>query len=204
MQKFILYLSVVSLMIMTNIAVNAQETEQKKESKTTTLDSWRDALPATEQPSYIPPSKPIDSLNNDEESAETPAEVEAKILDLESKWIEAVKQRDPQTLKNILSDNFMIAGIEIPGAQTDKARYIEWTQKNLSLKSYERPSQPVVKSFAATAVVSYKYTRQASIDGAPSNGEYSVTDVWIKSDNRWQVVSHHISKVPKVAVNPKQ
>lgn len=198
MQKLILAAAAFILVSLSGVAAFAQNTDNKEEKKpeTTTIDAWRNALPANEQPAYIPPAKSDNRLDNDADSEETPAEIEKKILGLEGNLMEAVKQRDSKTLKNLLSDDFIVAGINIPGAQSDKARYIGWAQNKLSLKSYTM-ERPTVQPFATAAVVTYNYKRQATIGDAPSDGDFTVTDVWVKRGNRWQAVSHHISPMPK-------
>ena len=198
MQKLILATFAVLFISLTGVGTYAQNTDNKEEKKpeTTTIDAWRGALPANEQPAYVPPARSEDRLSNDADSEETPAEIEKRILDLEASLMEAVKQRDSKTLKNLISDDFVVAGVNIPGANTDKSRYINWTQSKLNLKSYtmERPS---VHPYATAAVVTYNYKRQATIGDAPADGDFTVTDVWIKRGNRWQAVSHHISPLPK-------
>ncbi len=198
MQKLILAAAAFLFITSTGVAAFAQSNDNKEEKKPemTTIDAWRNALPANEQPAYVPPAKSDDRLDNDSDSEETPAEIEKRILDLEGALMEAVKQRDSKTLKILLSDDFVLAGVNISGAQTDKMRYINWTQSKLSLKSYtmERPS---VHPYATAAVVTYNYKRQATVGDAPSDGDFTVTDVWVKRGNRWQAVSHHISPMIK-------
>lgn len=198
MQKLILAAAAFLFITSTGVAAFAQSNDNKEEKKPemTTIDAWRNALPASEQPAYVPPAKSDDRLDNDSDSEETPAEIEKRILDLEGALMEAVKQRDSKTLKTLLSDDFIFAGVNIPGAQTDKMRYINWTQSKLSLKSYTMEI-PNVHPYATTAVVTYNYKRQATVGDAPSDGVFTVTDVWVKRGNRWQAVSHHISPMIK-------
>ena len=198
MRKLILATAAFVFISVSGVAAFAQSTDNKEEKKpeTTTIDAWRGALPASEQPAYVPPPKSNDRLNNDADVEETPAEIEKRILDLEGSLMEAVKLRDSKTLRNLLSDDFVVAGINIPGAQTDKARYINWARNKLTLKSYTM-ERPTVQPFATAAVVTYNYKRQATIGDAPSDGDFTVTDVWVKRGNRWQAVSHHISPMPK-------
>lgn len=192
-------LATAALLFITLTGVGAYAQTDKKEEKkteTTTIDAWREALPANEQPAYTPPPKSNDRLDNDSDSEETPAEIEKRILGLEARLMEALKQRDSATLKNLLSDDFVIAGVNIPGAQADKLRFIEWAQKKFNLKSYTM-ERPTVRPYATAAVVTYTYKRQASVGESPSDGDFTVTDVWVKSGNRWQAVSHHISPLQK-------
>jgi ketosteroid isomerase-like protein len=186
------------LLILVTVGARAQGTEKKETEKTTTLDAWREALPDGDQSANIAPKvAPGDSKDN-VESEETPAQIEKRILDLERRLMEALKTRDAATLKRFLADDFILAGMNFSGnaAQTDKTRYIEWALKNLELKSYNL-EKTTVRVYPSTAIVTFNYKRQASVAGSPADGDFIVTDVWVKRGKRWQAASHHISLLPK-------
>lgn len=183
--------------ILVSVGASAQDTEKKESPKTTTIDAWREALPGGDQPTVDAPTTVTKAPKENVE--ETPDQIERRILILERNLMEALKLRDSAALKRFLADDFILAGINIgeTGApQPDKARYIDWAVKNLELKSYN-VEKTTVRVFPSMAVVTVNYKRQASVAGAPSDGDFIVTDVWIKRGNRWQAVSHHISQSPK-------
>jgi ketosteroid isomerase-like protein len=196
MRKTISAMAVLFVITTANLASHAQDKEKKETEKppqTSTADAWRQALPATEQPQT---TTPVSDETNTDEVVETPAAIEKKILELEKRMMEAVKTRDSATLKSLLADDFLLAGINIAGEKSDKTRYINWAVKNLELKTYSL-DKSTVRVFPATAIVSYNYKRQANIGGTPADGDFVVTDVWVKRANQWVVVSHHISSIPK-------
>jgi Domain of unknown function (DUF4440) len=196
MRKTIRLMIMLLLVTLANLAAYAQQDKEKKEAEkpqTTTADAWRNALPVTEQPS---PNPTVANQSNQSETVETAAEIESKVLDLEKKMMVAVKGRDSATLKSLLADDFLLAGMNIPGAKSDKIRFINWAVKSLELKAYSL-GKTTVRIFPETAIVSYNYTRQASIAGVPSDGDFVVTDVWVKRGDQWLAVSQHISPVPK-------
>lgn len=199
MKKMILTASACAFIALTGIGAHAQDTDKKDEKKSepTTLDAWRGALPANEQPAYQPTTKIVGRLNNDPDSEETPAEIEQRVLALEARFLKALNQRKPEALNKLIADDFVIAGVNIPGAQSDKGRFIDWTQKQFNLKSYTM-DRPTVHTYATAAVVSYNYKRQASVGNMPADGDFTVTDVWVKNNDQWQLVSHHISPLPKL------
>jgi hypothetical protein len=191
MRKIILVTAVFTLITLTHFSVDAQEKTEKP--KTATVDAWRNAIPVNEQPPTSPTI--VDPDANDPEVVETPAQIEKKVLELEKTMLEALKGRDSVTLKSLLADDFLLTGINIAGAKSDKAGYIDWALKNLELKTYIL-DKPKVRTYPATVVVAYDYKRQASIGGTPSDGDFVVTSVWVKRGNRWRAVSHHISPKP--------
>lgn len=192
MHKITPLMAVILLLTLANLTANAQDKEKTEKPKTTTVDAWRNALPVSEQP----PTSASTDESSVPEVAETPAEIEKKVLALEKNLMEALKTRDSAALKNLLADDFLLAGINIAGTKSDKIRYIDWAVKNLELKTYIL-DKTVVRAFPTTAIVTYSYKRQANIGATPSDGEFTVTDVWVKRGERWLAISHHISPSPK-------
>lgn len=186
--------------LLTTFAVGAsaqQNTEKKddEKTKTATADAWRDAMPQGET-TDAPPVVAMDESRDNVETAESEAQTEKRILNLEQRLLEAVKTRDAASLNNLLADDFTVAGVSIPGTQTDKVRYIDWAQKKLELKSYTI-AKTAVRVYPGAAIATTNYKRQAQVAGAPADGDFVVTDVWVKRGKRWQAVSHHISQVEK-------
>jgi ketosteroid isomerase-like protein len=186
------------LITFAGVSASAQGTEKKEAEKTTTIDAWRQALPDGNQSPNTPPTVAMDESKDNVESEETPAQIEKRILDLERRLIEAVKLRDSVALKRFLADDFILAGMNLTGseAQSVKTRYIEWALKNLELKSYNL-EKATVRVHASTAIVTFNFKRQAMVAGSPADGDFIVTDVWVKRGKRWQAASHHISLSPK-------
>lgn len=176
---------------------------QKEGEKTTTIDAWRQSLPDNNQ-SNTPPTVVMEESRDNVEGEETPEQIEKRILDLERRLMEALKLRDSAALKRFLADDFIFAGVNTTatGAGTnaaqssDKTRYIEWALRNLELKTYNL-EKTTVRVFPSTAVVTFNYKRQANVAGSPADGDFTVTDVWVKRGKRWQAVAHHISPLPK-------
>ena len=198
MRKIIL--SAAALLLMTTASsVNsyAQNTEKKDAPKTTTVDAWRESLPQSEVTSEMPPAVVMEESTNNVEAKETPAQIEKRILELEQKLMASLKQRDAVSLGNLLADDFVLAGVDIAGAQPDKARFIQWALKSLEIKSYNL-EKTTVRAFPSAAIVTYRYKRQATVGGAPADGDFIVTDVWVKRAKQWRAVSHHISQQPKM------
>lgn len=194
MQKIILF--VTTLLFVTSATVNAQTPEKKETEKTTTADAWRQALPESEQRSNAQPVVVIEESRDNVEAKETAAQIEKRILDLEQRLMEAHKKRDSVALNHLLADDFVPAGANVTAALPDKARYIEWAQKNLELKSYT-VEKTAVRVYPSTAIVTVHYKRQASVAGSPSDGNFIATNVWVKRGKLWQAVSQHVSRLPK-------
>jgi ketosteroid isomerase-like protein len=199
MRKKILVIAPALLLIaFAGVSVRAQGTEKKETEKTTTIDAWRQAMPDGDQSPNTPPRVAMNESKDNAESEETPAQIEKRILDLERRLTEAVKMRDAATLERFLADDFVLAGMNLTGSETQpvKTRYIEWALRNPELKSYN-PEKTTVRVYPSTAIVTFNYTRQAKVAGSTADGDFIVTDVWVKRGKRWQAAARHISLLPK-------
>ncbi len=199
MQKMISVVATLLLITSAAISVQAQNTEKKETEKkeTTTADAWRQALPANEQTYDTPVPVVMEESRDNVEARETAAQIETRILDLERRLMEAFKQRDSVALKQLLADDFMPAGANITESQSDKTRFIEWVLKNSELKSYAVDKTKVRVYPASLAVVTTYYKQKTVIDGVPTDVDFIATDVWVKRNKQWQIVSHHVSQLPK-------
>lgn len=192
MRKMIFF---AAALLFVTTAASAQTIEKKDVPQNATVDAWRDAMPQNEQPAEAMPVREESSDNI--EFKETPAQIEKRILDLEQRLMTSLKARDAVALGNLLADDFVLAGVDIAGTQPDKTRFIQWALKNFALKSYDL-EKTTARAFSQTAaVVTYQYKRQATVAGAPADGDFLVTDVWVKRSKQWRAVSHHISPMPK-------
>ncbi len=196
MQKMILFITALFLIASASINAAAQGTEKKEGEKTTTLDAWRQAVPESEQNPNAQPVVVMEESRDNIEAEETAAQTEKRILELERRLMEALKQRDSVALKQLLAKDFVPAGVNIAESKADKINYIDWAQKSLELKSYN-VEKIMVRVYETTAIATVQYKQQATVGGTPSNGDFIATNVWIKRGKRWQAVSQHISQLPK-------
>lgn len=182
------------LIALASFSVGAQTPDKKAEEKPkgSQIDAWHEALPHT-QANAMPDVYMAESTEN-VEVAETPAQIEKRILEMEGRLLEALKARDSATLQLLIADELLLGGLNLPGKQTDKERYIDWVKNKYELKSYTI-EDPVLRVFPRTVLVTYKIKRQATVGGAPADGDFTVTDVWVLRSKRWQAVSHHILPV---------
>jgi ketosteroid isomerase-like protein len=192
MSKLMPVITILLFLISANPSVSAQDKNKAEKPTTTTVDAWRTALPVGETPAG---STQTPEEKNEAKTPETAAEIEKIVLDLEKRMFEALKARDSAMLKSLLADDFLLAGITVPGTKTDKTRYIDWAVKNFELRAFTI-EKTALRVSPATAVVTYNYKRQANVGGASADGDFVVTNVWVKRGNDWLVISHHISPLP--------
>ncbi len=179
-----------------SVAVTAQVTTKKDDKKpqTTTLEIWQKALPSADN--GTDESQPAYQVSDEEEYAESEAEIQDIVTGLEESLMIAVKDRDAATLNNLIANEFTPLGESIYGGKTDKKGYIQRVAKNSKLTNYDF-SKIAVRVYGQTAVSTVEYKQKFADANSASNGDFIATNIWFKRGNQWLLISHHTSRQPK-------
>ncbi len=117
--------------------------------------------------------------------------MEKLFIELENRWMTAWKNKDVETARKILSDDFTLTSSLSSGALVDKE---DWLSK---LKVYDckdfRFDKIQVRIYENTSVVNSWFHQDATANGKDWSGDFLITDVWVKKKDEWQVVSRHAS-----------
>ena len=110
-----------------------------------------------------------------------------EIQQLERAWMAAWVERDRATCERILADDFLLTSARgIPMRKSD------WLAAMSSFVcTVFTWEELVVRPFGDTAVVHGRSRQQASVSGQDWSGVFLVTDVWVRRNGQWQVVSRH-------------
>jgi len=110
---------------------------------------------------------------------------------LELKWTESYKQRSIDTLSSLLADEFVITVED--GNVYSKAGYISHTADSKVRVDVAEMSDLKVRIHGTTAIVTGAYHEKGVSEGKPYEYHDRLTDVWIRSAGKWQVVASHYS-----------
>ena len=117
--------------------------------------------------------------------------MEKLFIELENRWMTAWKNKDVETARKILSDDFTLTSSLSSGALVDKE---DWLSK---LEVYDckdfRFDKIQVRIYENTSVVNSWFHQDATANGKDWSGDFLITDVWVKKKDDWQVVSRHAS-----------
>ncbi len=117
--------------------------------------------------------------------------MEKLFIELENRWMTAWKNKDVETARKILSDDFTLTSSLSSGALVDKE---DWLSK---LKVYDckdfRFDKIQVRIYENTSLVNSWFHQDATANGKDWSGDFLITDVWVKKKDEWQVVSRHAS-----------
>lgn len=110
---------------------------------------------------------------------------------LELKWTESYKERSIDILSSLLAEDFVIT-IE-DGSIYSKAGYISHSADGSTKVQVAELSDLKVRMHGDTAIVTGAYHEKGESNGKPYEYHDRLTDVWMKSGGKWQVVASHYS-----------
>lgn len=167
-------------------SVSGQERDKPKPG--TTLDAWRQSLPAEAEVRSSGEETPEAAA-----SSASKEEVQKILLELERSWMNSLKISDADSLNQILAADFAFASPRMIDGR-DRAKYLEYALRDLKLTFYEL-DKTTVRVFGRTAIVSGRLKQKATAKGEDWSGDYLFTDVWINRGGVWRAVSRHQSPI---------
>jgi uncharacterized protein (TIGR02246 family) len=108
---------------------------------------------------------------------------------LEDAWVNAIMHKDIDVLNRVMADDFN--GVSPNGQRYSKAEAIADVQsgfykvENMELQNVD------VRVFGDTALVTFYQNEKSRFENENTSGRYAFTDVWVKRDGVWEVVSSH-------------
>ena len=133
---------------------------------------------------------------------------EEQVTQLQNEWFQAWINHDETTLNRLVADDYILitAG---EGIQVSKKEWIRGAVGRFAQKGYQYDEMSV-RVYENAAVVIWRYTEEVTDDlierlygqrpvhsrgddGEPGSIQMFMTDVWIKREGGWQVVSRHAS-----------
>ena len=124
---------------------------------------------------------------------------EKEILEVESKFGEAMIQNDVEAIGRILSDDWII--IDPDGGVVDKSRFLD-VIKSGALKHEAMDSEDIrVRTYPNTATVTAVTHTRTKYLGKEFTTHERATDVFVKEDGRWHCVLTHLTTLTKKTRN---
>lgn len=114
----------------------------------------------------------------------------ATIRALESKWVDAYKQRQIATVASLLADDYVIT--QEDGSVYGKVGFISYNAGSLRVDVAEA-SDLKIHMHDDIAVVTGAYHEKGMQGGKPYDYHDRLTDVWMKTNGKWQLIASHYS-----------
>jgi ketosteroid isomerase-like protein len=119
-----------------------------------------------------------------------------EIIKLAHELLDAMRRRDRPTLERIIADDFIISGWQPDGRLADKKFYVDDAMRPVDIQegSYHYDNWQF-RFYGDTAVVNCTLDIRAVVNGYEWGGEVLITDVWIRDQDSWRVVTRHTSPI---------
>ena len=118
----------------------------------------------------------------------------AKFRALEEAWTAAIKAQDRAKLEEFLRPEYTLTAAVVGGLTTmDRASWLKYAVTTYVIHEFQF-NELVVREYGDTAVVSSRYTQKATFNGADLSAEFFITDVWVKTGEKWQVSARYSSR----------
>ncbi len=114
----------------------------------------------------------------------------ATIRTLESKWVDAYKQRQIAAIASLLADDYVIT--QEDGSVYGKVGFISYNAGSLHVDVAEA-SDLRIHMHDNIAVVTGAYHEKGMQGGKPYDYHDRLTDVWMKIAGKWQLIASHYS-----------
>jgi ketosteroid isomerase-like protein len=132
-------------------------------------------------------------------TAERPAKPE-DLVRMECDWARATVARDAEAIGRMVAEDFFV--IYPDGTTGDRAMELEgMTAGVVEFRSFTIHEATPRLYGDDTGVVTGRSTIAGTAMGTDISGTYRWTDVWIRDDGRWQVVSAQITRVAEPGEN---
>jgi len=174
------------------------QTPEKKETekpKSATVDAWREAMPQSEAVGTPVGSEGL--TGDGMEVRESTSEIENRVIGMEERFLDAVKRRDAELLRPLLAHDFMPTGMSLAGPSAGKTYFLARASKESALAGYQI-EKTTARVYDQTVVTTVRYKKTPATPAAAASGpDLVATGVWVRRENQWEVVSHHVSPAPK-------
>jgi ketosteroid isomerase-like protein len=113
------------------------------------------------------------------------------VMELEKRWTEAYRRREIGILASLLADEFVITVED--GSTYGKVGYISHSADSSVKVEVAELSELKVRMHGSVAIVTGAYHEKGESRGKPYEYRDRLTDVWMKSAGKWQVIASHYS-----------
>ncbi|WP_242892039.1 nuclear transport factor 2 family protein [Actinomadura litoris] len=115
---------------------------------------------------------------------------EERVRELSGRWADAERAMDTGTLDELLDEDFRAVGPV--GYVLTKEQWLGRYQGGLNVTAFTLRAVGV-RVFGDTAIAIGTQVQEATHQGRPTEGRFRVTQVYLRRDDTWRIVSLHLS-----------
>jgi ketosteroid isomerase-like protein len=107
------------------------------------------------------------------------------------RWVAAELQGDVEALDRMATDDFRLVGPL--GFVLDKQQWLDRYRSGVFETTSLAWSDVEVRDYGDAAVSIGVQDQEAAFGGAPSNGSFRITHVWVRDGDQWEIASIQLS-----------
>jgi len=127
---------------------------------------------------------------------------QAEILALGERWAEAEQRADTATLDKLAIADFRLVGPF--GFVLDKAQWLDRYRSGALVTNSLVWDEVAVRDFGDTAIAIGRHAQRATYQGRPADGQFRVTQVFVRDGGQWELASLHLSQAAPPGPPPSQ
>jgi ketosteroid isomerase-like protein len=116
----------------------------------------------------------------------------AELDRLQDAWMQAVADRDIETLERIVAPEFRFMAVHLAPEPMSREQWMEAAREGYTIVSFAYESMDIDVS-GDMAVVHARYSQVASYQHVSLSNVFRLTDVWTRADGTWRVIARHSS-----------
>jgi ketosteroid isomerase-like protein len=120
----------------------------------------------------------------------TEGPIEAKLLDLEKQYWQAIKDRDVQAAMRLTDDPCIVTGAQGVARITREAFAAMLQAGGWTLHEFILSDVQVRVISEGVAIVAYKVKELLTVDGKPVTLEASDSSIWVRREEQWVCALH--------------
>ena len=142
---------------------------------------------------HIAPAWASNAPSSQLEKSPAPSQEEREIRTLLGRWMEALVKNDLDFRDRIMADDETFTTYD--GAVITKSHILEAAKfPNYAIEAVN-PEDIKVRVYGDAAVVNLRVSITERMNGKSLTNRLQVTQTWIKTNRRWQVVAEHATRI---------
>jgi ketosteroid isomerase-like protein len=122
-----------------------------------------------------------------------PVSIKQTVIDLEQRWLDAIKQRDGAALDRLLAEDYTSTNQD--GTVSDKAGVLEAVRTGGFQIEAIKVEDRNVRVFGNTVLITGSARWSGRLRGRESAGSIRHSQLWVRRQGRWQIVSWQATPV---------
>jgi hypothetical protein len=114
---------------------------------------------------------------------------------LSKEWMDAMLRHDKPKLEELLASEYVLRNWDGSAPETPRAAWLDNLFKHLKIDRWEQ-SAISARVYGDVGVVTSLYSWAGTFHGKPFDSKGFLTDVWLRRNQRWQVVSRTSGPIP--------